>query len=391
METGKTLFIFDLDNTLTDSAGLTAAASREAARTMARALNIPLDDLYAAIRKSPDQFRFSDFGRVARWLDEEGHLPPASTPQGRQAREALIRTVDIGWKKARRELTVLYSGVLDALRAIHAGGASIALFTDAEAAPMMQRIHDLAVNAAASDPSLKPEDLTGLFSHFYCQPGLAPDEELLGQCDTGFIRAMKEKTTIWRDRVLKPATGHMQTIMKDHGTAPAQAVMVGDSYKDGACAVPLGVDFVWFAPGTAFSEEDIDSLLAISDPGWCYGTAFIKAQFNGANSPTRIVQASFDEIPGLFRIEPGKPFRNSDCNAPGTDGYCRSCACHADQTRPGLRLKPLFQLQSPLPPLGPASHLPRVRSASAAPGSSDKADREKTKSPASPPPEPRRG
>ncbi len=385
----KKLFIFDLDNTLTDSAGLTAAASREAAAFMARALNMPLADMYGIIRRSPDQFRFSDYGRVARWLDQEGHLPPAKTPSERMERDTLIRAIDAQWKKAQRESTMLYDGVLDVLRAIKAQGASIVIYTDAEAAPMMQRLHHLAVHAASIYPGMAgPDDLLDLFDHFYCQPGLEPDGEFLAGCDAGFIRAVKEKTTLWRDRAFKPDTGHMRIILDDYRTPAAEAVMVGDSYKDGGCAIPLGIDFVWFYPGTVFTDDHVQALLSISDPGWNYGTAAITERFNETNSPTHTVRADFAEIVGFFDIAPGNAFRNSDCTAPGSDGYCRNCACHADETRPAKRLKPLFPLQSPPSPLGPASHVPRATPAPAARDSSGTADPGKTATPPAPPPAP---
>jgi len=303
----RTLVLFDMDNTLVDSIALWAQAARSITATLASALNKTTDEVFDLLRQSPDQHRFSDLASAFEWMDNNGLLPPAADAVSRYERNLLKAHIRGVWNTAERQFTTLYDGAFELLEGLKAQGTSIAIFTDAEAAVMIRRLWTLDYNVSRSLPGRKPHDLLNMIDHAYSRPSIDDDEKFLSGCDHNFVLKLKQKTTLWEDRVYKPSPSHAEVICRDFSTAPANALMVGDSYKDGGSARPLGMDFLWYEPGTNHNQDIIDIVLKISDPGWNYGSAHIRSCFNDQCSPTHVIQ-SLPDILALYNFAAGSSF-----------------------------------------------------------------------------------
>ncbi len=334
--TPRTLVLFDLDNTLTDSVAFWATAAGTVTGTLAAALKQSEDDIFALLRESPEQHRFSDISASVDWLDENGRLPRAQTVQEQHERQLLKSFIRHQWQKAERNSMTLYHGAFDLLEELKAKGTAVAIFTDAEAAVMIRRLWMLGYNAAKTSPGRDPHDFLDLIDHVYCRPSAFDDTNFLRHYDYGFVLKLKQKTTLWTDGVMKPSPSHAALICKDFSTLPAQGVMVGDSYKDGGCAIPLGMDFLWYEPGNRHGADTIAVVDKISDPGWSYGNQNMKKNWNATCRPTHSLR-SLPEVLTLYNFAAGNDFQ-----------------AHNDPMAHRLENQLAHQ---PKPMMGPATHL----------------------------------
>src|SRR5690606_16498263 len=76
----KTLAVFDLDNTLTDTLTFWATAITPVAHVLSQHFGMNEQHMVNTILRAPGQYRFSDIGRLITWLDKEGELPRAHNP-----------------------------------------------------------------------------------------------------------------------------------------------------------------------------------------------------------------------------------------------------------------------------------------------------------------------
>lgn len=288
----KKLVIFDLDNTLTDAFAVWQRAAVIILDNLSEQFQIDRAVLNEAYRSAPEQYRFSDFEKMVEWFDLCGHLPQAQNAQD-QYRKDITKLYITGLvKKAAAEESSFYTDALETLRALKAQNVSVAVHTDAIAAPAIRSFWKMALNTTPNttmNTGDDPHDVLGLVDHFYVRPGTQDDEDALVGIDPTFIWAMKRKTSLWCDGLQKPEPLHTQVILDDFSLMPADAVMVGDSNKDGGCARPIGVDFVWFRRGATVSAESASVLESISRPGWSYGADSILKKFDAASSPNLVV------------------------------------------------------------------------------------------------------
>lgn len=329
----KKLAIFDLDNTLTDTFALWHRVTEVALDLLSAQFGLESGVLLQAYRAAPEQYRFADFEKIVDWLDDHRHLPRARDAEDQYRKNAAKIYIRDSMKKARAEMSCFYADAADALRDLKASGTDTAVYTDAEAAPTIKRLWLMARNAGGD-----PQDALTLFGHVYCRPSFECDAADLRDIDPDFILGVKRRMTLWSDGAGKPAPDHTQVILNDFGATAAEAVMVGDSYKDGGCAVPLGVAFAWFRRGAICAPEAARTVESICDPGWNYGEAYMRSRFNESSAPTATID-DLRVLKTLFAFGPGNGFRAS---APALGAH---------------RIEPECMIRRRYPGIGPPTHL----------------------------------
>jgi phosphoglycolate phosphatase-like HAD superfamily hydrolase len=329
----KKLAIFDLDNTLTDTLALWHHVTDVALGLLAGQFELDHNVLLSAYKASPEQYRFADFEKVVDWLDANDHLPAAVDAENQYRKDITKTYICNQMRKARAEMSVFYADGLEALRDLKASKTDVAIYTDAEAAPTIKRLW-LMARGVGGDPL----DTLNLVNHVYCRPSFECDSVDLRDIDPEFILSVKNRMTLWSDGVSKPAPLHTEVILQDFSVKPEEAVMIGDSYKDGGCAVPAGVDFIWYRRGAICTPEAAATVESICDPGWNYGEAYMRSRFNASSNPTASIDDMRD-LKTLFAFGPGNGFKSGG-DLPGVH-----------------RIEPLFHLPKRYPGIGPQTHL----------------------------------
>jgi FMN phosphatase YigB (HAD superfamily) len=382
----KSLVVFDLDNTFTDTLKCWATATREVVRLMPLAFGIDEQDLLQAMRRAPSQYRFSDFAGLLSWLEHEKILPQTENAAEHYREEAIKNHLCNVWHHHQKKLSTFYPGTIEELRDIKAQKTAMALYTDSDAPSMVARMWLLACSAVKEKTLSDQMQLAEMFDHYYCQPSIVDDYSFLKNVDPDFIHLMKKRMTIWQDRIYKPSTDHLLMIMEDFNADPKTTLMVGDTSKDTGSARPLGVDAAWCSFGTDIDDETIKTAQSVASPLFQYGRAAITACFNKINKPSHTLKNDLSELKLHFRFVPGNPFTEQDHNGRSLPAYPHSGVDPALRNRSLKRVWPDSHVHTRSMPLGPATHLPPVPPAPGPVNPNDKADQETQGSPAKPQP-----
>jgi FMN phosphatase YigB (HAD superfamily) len=356
MRSVKTLAVFDLDNTLTDSLTFWATAIRPVAHTLAEGFGMGEERLVRTILAAPGQYRFSDIGHLITWLDERGELPRAHNPGEQHDIDMVKWSLRHNWYAAQKKMTVFYPGALDTLRALKAQGTAVALYTDTEASSMIRRLWLMAHNARRAGQIREEEDILGLFDQFYSQPSIDDDSRILRDVDLRFVQKIKTKMTLWTDGRYKPAPGCLDVIMKDFRTTPGRTVMVGDTHNDGGCAVPHRASFAWAHYGARIAPEIEASARRMASSHYKYGVGDIQAAFDATSRPDKILRESITEIFDHYRFVSGNEFTAYTGESEGSRR--RKPGGQAAGKPPAHRLHGFSPSPTRIPPLGPATHFP---------------------------------
>lgn len=354
---GKSLVVFDLDNTLTNTLKCWATATSQVVTLIAPAFGIPEETLVNAIRRAPSQYRFSDFAGLIEWLDREQVLPQAISPADQYRKDITRHHLCNIWRHQQKEQSFFYPEVVTTLNAIKAERAATALYTDSDAPSMIARLWLLARNARQEGLIKDEQDIIPLFDHYYCQPGLEDDYSFLKYVDPDFIHEAKRRMTIWQDKIYKPSADHMLMILADFSTTPQNALMVGDTAKDSGSAVPLGIDAAWCRFGADIDEQTIHTAQRIASPLFQYGMDAIVATFNDRNRPTHTLYNHLGELHDHFTFVPGPAFTPQDHNGRSLPAYLHSGADPATKNPVLKRVWPDSHVHTRNMPLGPATHL----------------------------------
>lgn len=370
----KELVVFDLDNTLTDSLKCWGEATLAAVRLMVDEFGIDEDKTIEAIRRAPGQYRFSDFGSLTEWLDREGILPRPEDPCDIYRKDITKHYLRQTWFQQQKNMTLFYEGTVETLRQIKAQGTATALYTDTEASSLIRRMWLLARNARKCGEISDEHDLLDLFDHYYCQPSIEHDFNILKNVDLPFVHRMKRNMTLWQDLVYKPSIDHGLIILKDFGVPAKRALMVGDTAKDGGSARPLGMDFAWCRFGADIDPVTIATAQKIASPKFQYGLESVAACFNQHSDPTHTLTGDLRELMAHFRFVKGPAFSLQAHNGRSLPAYPRSGADPQAGTKAAKRMAHDFHARRRLPPLGPSTHLEPGDPASPSANPSGKAD-----------------
>lgn len=381
----KSLVVFDLDNTLTNTLACWAAATYEVVSLMGPAFALDEQPLIDAIRRAPSQYRFSDFAGLMAWLDREHILPQTTEPLAQYRKDIIKNHLCNVWHHHQKQHTYLYPGTMDALQAIRAEKTAMALYTDSDAPSMIARMWLLAREATRAGQLADEQDFATLFDHYYCQPGMEDDYNFLKNVDPDFIHLMKKRMTLWQDKIYKPSTDHMLMIMQDFNASPAATLMIGDTAKDSGCARPLGIDAAWCRFGADIDAHTVATAQKIASPAFQYGLAAISACFNQRNQPTHTLENNLAELQKLFRFVPGNPFSEQDHSGRSLPAYPHSAVDPQARNQMLKRVWPDSHVHTRTLPLGPATHLPPAPSMPAPPAANDKAGPEIKAVPVPPP------
>ncbi len=361
----KSLVIWDVDNTLTDSAKFWGVATGSAVDKLIKTFDLDRDDVRDAILRAPAQYRFSDFGSLIHWLDDQDILPKGKTPAEDHDIKMTQWAIRQAWYHRQKELIHFYPNTTATLRAIRAHGTAMAIYTDTEASSLIRRMWFLGRNAA-QDGSLSSEfEIFKLFDHFYSQPSIEDDAAILREIDPDFILALKNRLTIFRpDPVTglnraKPSGDNMGQILADYNTEPKFALMMGDSDKDGGSARLGGVDFAWLKFGATLDRLTIKTAQTMASPSFKYGLKAIRTAMKDQNiTPTVTLQRDVSEVMRKFDFIAGRGF--NPCNEQSGPHCPHTGVCPADQMADATihRLRSVFHSQERQVPTGPATHFP---------------------------------
>lgn len=375
----KSLFVWDLDNTLTDTATFWGVATGMAVDMTVNIFNLNHDTVRDAILRAPSQYRFCDFRGLLRWLGNENILPkPHNDAESHDIRVThwAIRNM---WFKKQKEMTRFYPGGLETLQTISAQGAKHALYTDTEASSLIRRFWLLAFNAKRDGLVNDEMDVLKLFDQFYAQPSIEDDFEILKDVDTEFVLALKSRLSIFKPHPItgkelrKPSAAHMNRIRNDFQTAPKNTLMLGDSNKDGGSARRGKVDFCWLHFGAVLQPDIVELAKKLSDPDFKFGIESITdALARDKVTPAAILYKNHGELLDLVTIKPGNPFMPELDSAKDEPTYPHRGANQSSQRASQTihRLGPLFHSPAQLSHVGPATHFspPTPRSRPPKPG-----------------------
>jgi FMN phosphatase YigB (HAD superfamily) len=389
----KSLVIWDLDNTLTDSAGFWAIATARSVAMLRENFSVSDETLREAGERAPAQYRFSDFGRMIEWMHQELYLPQPKDAEDAYRMAITRQAIAQDWYKIQENLSVFYPDAVPTLRAIHAHGTKMTIYSDTDGPSMIRRLWLMSKNATKTGEFSRPHDLFTLFDHFYAQPACEDDSAVLRDIDLSFVLAMKRRMSIMTPdpqtgaERRKPSGEHIAQILHDFKTAPQNAMMMGDSYKDGGSAKMGGIDFVWLKFGAKIDLREVKKSKWMVSKGFKYGIAEMKKAFVEQEIPVNItLHRALPELLKKVDFIGGAKF--SPCNAKTAPACHHKDACPDTQTANPtiLRLAPLFHSQAQQSPMGPATHLPPTPPAQAPQDSCGKAGPEKPNSPPGPQP-----
>ena len=359
----KSLVLWDLDNTLTDTLFAWSTATWPAVNALTRELNLDHQKLIEAIRLAPGQFRFCDFGRLLDWLDENGHLGIASNPAEADHKRTTKIMVRDFWFAQQRKHSVFYPGAMETMRMLHTKGATQVIDTDAEASSLIRRFWLMAHNARLAGMIKDEIEILDMVSHFYAQPSIECDRNILRDVDLAFIYEMKRKMSIWTDGTRKPNPDHVSYILADFAASPEKTIYIGDTHKDGGGAKPASVDFIWYRPGADIDAQSVHIAKMIASPKYKYGIADISASFNDASRAKYEINSLHAEIFAHFEFIPGPVFTAREDALNLDNGQSQSGSPHIPAGQSGQavsvkRIARLFHTQGQIPPLGPPTHHP---------------------------------
>lgn len=355
-KTQKTLAVFDLDNTLTDSLTFWATAATPLADSMHRHFDIPQDTVVRTILKAPSQYRFNDIGHLITWMDARGVFPRARDPHEQHQMDMTKWALRQQWYATQKRMTHFYPGAVDTLQALRASKTDVAIYTDAEASSMIRRVWLLAHNAKRNGLIADEQDVIHMVDHFYCQPSIEDDQRILRDVDVRFTLRIKEKMSLWTGRMYKPAPDYLRVIMDDFGADAARTVMVGDTHNDGGCAVPHNASFAWAHYGARIAPEIEAAARRMASSYYKYGVADIMASFHNGNRPDVVLHDEISELRDHFAFTAGNGFNPRNGTDAGTPP--RNPGDRATQNPPVYRLYDPVRSRTPRSPLGPATHLP---------------------------------
>ena len=382
----KQLVIFDLDNTLTNTLKCWGTSTAAIVTMLQESFGIGEQPIVDAIRRAPTQYRFSDFGGLIDWLDDQGVLPQAENPSRQYTKDVTKQYLCNVWRQRQKEWTFFYDDTVATLKNIKTRKTSMALYTDSDAPSMIARMWLLARSATIKGELADENELAKMFSHYYCQPSIKDDYSVLKSIDPDFVHIMKKNMTIWQDRVYKPSADHMLAILEDFKTEPKYALMVDDTAKDGGCARPLSVDFAWCRFGADIDADTVATAKRIASPMFQYGLQAVKDCFNARSAPSKTLHNSLAELKSLYQFVPGQPFSGADHSGRSSPACPRNDAGPAEKIPVLKRVWPPSHVHTRDMPLGPATHLPSAPTPPAPANSNGTADQEKSDQPSKPQP-----
>lgn len=351
----KTLAVFDLDNTLTDTLTFWATAITPVAHVLSTHFGMDEKHMVDTILSAPGQYRFSDIGRLITWLDARGELPRAHNPAEQHDIDVTKWVLTQNWYATQKKMSHFYPGALDTLRALKDGGTDVALYTDTEASSMIRRLWLMAHNARRAGHVKDELEVIRLFDHFYSHPSIDDDQGILRDVDVQFTLRMKQKMSMWKTGVYKPAPAYLETVVNDFGTTPAATVMVGDTHNDGGGAVPLRAHFAWAHYGARIAPEIEAAARRMASSHYKYGVRDIVASFDNSNRPDVTLQDSVHELFDHFAFGAGNGFNPQ--NGKATGWLPRTSGGQAAQNPHVHRVYETSPSPQRRSPLGPATHL----------------------------------
>lgn len=389
----KSLVIWDLDNTLTDSGGFWAVATAESISMLRDHFGLSDATMRDAANRAPPQYRFSDFGRMIEWMHQEKILPQPANDDEAQRMAITRNAIAQKWYARQVEMSVFYPDAPATLRTIAAHGTKMAIYTDTDAPAMIRRLWLMAQNATTAKHLSDPVELFRLFDHFYAQPACEDDSAALSDIDSRFILAMKQRMSILapdpatgKDR-RKPSGAHINQILHDFKTMPQHAVMMGDSDKDGGSAKLGGIDFAWLKFGAKLDLAAVKKAQCMVSQGFKFGLNGIREAFNEQNiTPTITLHRGFPELLTKVDFIGGAKF--NPCNAKTAPTCHHKAACPDIQTADPTvhRLAHAFQSPVQQSPTGPATHFAPTQPMPGPQTPGDMAGPEKPNSPTGPKP-----
>ena len=350
----KTLAVFDLDNTLTDTLTFWATALKPVAHVLSDSFGMSEERIAEKMLAAPSQFRFNDVGRLVDWLDEEGELPRATNPHEQHQIDTTKWILRQNWYATQKRMTTFYPDALETLQKLKQQDTATAMYTDAEASSMIRRVWFLAYNARRAGKIRNEEDVLHLFDHFYSQASHEDDQRVLRDIDVRFTLKMKEKMSIWTAAKYKPQPDFMGVIMRDFNVKAQSTVMVGDTHNDGGGAVPHKAAFAWAHYGARIAPEIEDAARKMASTHYKYGVKDISACFDATCKPSVTLHESAAELFDHYSFAPGAVFSPERASAAGAPR--RNRAGQEGQSPAVYRLHDPVRLHTRTTPLGPASH-----------------------------------
>ncbi len=234
----KSLFVWDMDNTLCDSLTTIAGAIDNLYGDAARLHGVDHARIIEEVTsKKPDgSDRFTPSERIDKpaWTLEQLDILKADRegPEARKFADAHAELIH-AWERDKNGGLEPYAGAAETLHDIKQQGGRNVIYTDAITVETWERMYKLGINLDDIDhvSAIESEDPT--------TAPLFDADSPKGQ----YFTAIRAKTRMRGPDDRKKVQNELPAIMERFAATPEETVMIGDTSSDGFVAKQAGVDF----------------------------------------------------------------------------------------------------------------------------------------------------
>ncbi|MGD9637851.1 MAG: HAD family hydrolase [Alphaproteobacteria bacterium] len=298
MKKEKSLFIFDIDNTLSDTINVWGDAFDYALDALAKSRGIErevlekdiFDNIPEHLKHVPGVVAGKD---IVQTMSFAPCLKP-KTPEEAAKFEKSDAEIIHNWQQIKQKACP-YNGALAALRKIKQSGAKVVLFTDSRESSCVPRLAKMGFP-------------TDLIDGMYVQPDLDKEGKPVTLPVKGkaieFKEALGDKLIVQGPKTSKPNPKAVEKILKDFGlTDKSKAVMIGDNVRsDGGSGVGAGIDFAWQKHGATPSDSTLKLYERFAtSKEYSIAVEGHYKQMNDDNRPTEILEKGMPELLKFYR------------------------------------------------------------------------------------------
>lgn len=249
------LVVSDIDNTIADYFDSWGKIMDNLVGRMSALYGVNREDVLAQAKQNA--------GPVFSVSPSLSHLPIFSLEGKNPEEAARLRKETARFEHAaqieRANSNKLYPGVLETVSKIKAGGAKFVLYTDASYEVALSRLCDMKFPVEMLDGLV----VRGRLSDE--APAAGPVKTKVSEFRKVLEEKLGDKLVVLDPKTWKPSPKVMEDIIKQHGSTPAQTVMVGDSVKADGGFYSTGVNFAWQKQGAAVKPETSEIYASLSD------------------------------------------------------------------------------------------------------------------------------
>ena len=293
MKKNKSLFIFDVDNTLSDTMNVWGDAFDYALDALSKSRGISREYLEKDIFDNvPDHLRHIPGVVAGKDIVQTMSFAPCLKPKNDEEAKKFAQDdakIIHEWQKIKQKACP-YKGAIATLRKLKQAGATVVLYTDSRESSCVPRLAKMDF----------PADL---IDGFYVQPDLDKEGKPITlpvkDKAVAFREALGSKLVVQPPKSSKPNPDAVKRIMKDFGvTDKSLAVMIGDNIRsDGGSGRGAGIDFAWQKAGATPSDATLKLYERFAtSKEYSIAVEGHYKQMNDSNRPTEVLEKGVTDV-----------------------------------------------------------------------------------------------